>query len=169
MALVFVTPTRRLRPDAAASFRRARKAGMPSSRLESAHRSAKTQQKLFDGWTKRLPGFNFALPPEKSNHVKGIAIDAHDGMQSWLIKHGRRYGWRQDANEPWHFDYTPELDQELARIKTREKALKRLAEQKAAQKKLAQIQKILGTTPDGIYGPNTSRAWSDLIGKATQR
>lgn len=167
MALSLITPTKRLEPGAAASWKRMQKAGMPWSRLESAHRSAASQQRLYDLW--RAGKGNYALPPSKSNHVKGIAVDSHDKQQAWLDKYGERYGWTQAPNERWHFDYSPAKDRELARIKARAAALKRLAELNAARKKLAAIQKILGTTADGIPGPKTGRAWADLNLKATQK
>jgi D-alanyl-D-alanine dipeptidase len=49
------------------------------------------------------------LPPAKSSHVRGIALDVrpHEGAH-WLEEHGARYHlYRMYDNEWWHFEYRP--------------------------------------------------------------
>lgn len=148
MALSWITPTRRLRTDAAASYKRMRKAGMPSTRIESAHRSRAAQQKLRDAWLRYKAGtgpkVNFALDPDDSNHVKGTAMDAHGPAQDWMVKHGPEHGWKRDKNELWHFDYDEADDKVLARARLRS------------------IQKTLGVPQTGRVDAATTTAWQQL-------
>lgn len=48
----------------------------------------------------------WVLPPEKSAHVKGRAVDIGPrAAMTWLEKNGWRYGLcRRYDNEPWHFE-----------------------------------------------------------------
>lgn len=163
MALTYITPTKRLRPDAAASYKRMRADGMPSG-VTSAHRSSAYQFRLWNAY--RAGKGNFALHPDKSNHVKGIALDLPLEAREWIRRHGAKYGWTRVANEPWHFDYNPSTDAvafELRRIAAAKAAAITNAKTRAAARvKVAAIQKILGTTPDGIPGTNTQAAWDRL-------
>ena len=185
MALSFITLTKRLRSDAAASYKRARAAGMPSTRLESAWRSEATQQKLYEAYRDYVncvgPYANYALRPDLSNHVKGIAVDSHGSQQEWLRARGVQYGWTQDANEPWHFDYDRNNDAVLGVL------IRRAARRKIAADRVAVIKKTLGIRGwygprrnrlaaqrllhtfgyykgriDGVYGPLNKRAWASL-------
>lgn len=108
MALSKITSQHRLRLDAALSYLRMRRDGMPAG-VTSAHRPEDEQQDLYDKW--RSGNGNFALPPGESNHVKGIALDLPVAARAWVKEHGRKYGWTPVTNEPWHFDYNPALDQ----------------------------------------------------------
>jgi hypothetical protein len=99
----------RLDAPAAASLGRAIAAGCPVD-ITSTYRDPAEQQRLYDGWCARKPGFNFALPPSQSHHCMGIAVDADGAMQAWLVTHGAAYGWIRDKNEPWHFDYVTTRD-----------------------------------------------------------
>ncbi|PJI93400.1 peptidoglycan-binding protein [Luteimicrobium subarcticum] len=100
-----------LQRDAAAAFRRAEQAAGRDLPITSAYRTAADQRYLYDGYVAHRSGFNFALPPSRSNHCKGIAIDVARGGRTWLARHGREYGWQRDANEGWHFNYVPSADQ----------------------------------------------------------
>ncbi|RJQ79726.1 peptidase M15 [Pseudonocardiaceae bacterium YIM PH 21723] len=54
------------------------------------------------------------LPPEKSMHVKGLAVDVQSraGM-AWLENTEGALGWcRMYDNEPWHFEYRAEYRSE---------------------------------------------------------
>jgi hypothetical protein len=154
LSTIQLLPLRKLRTDAAASFKRAQAGGAPKKRLESGWRSETTQQKLYDLW-KSGKG-NFALPPSQSNHVKGIAIDVYDDLQAWMVKHGAYYGWTRDKNEPWHFDYDPAKDQAL-------KALKAANSHAALVAKVKKVQAVLKVTRDGEPGPKTQAAWVDTM------
>ena len=86
--------------------------------LSSGFRTYPKQQNLFDGWTRRLPGFNLAARPGFSNHQDGFAydfaIDAYDGnaRYDWLKRNGPRHGFvRTVSGEPWHWEYRPSIAQ----------------------------------------------------------
>lgn len=172
MALSFITPTKRLRSDAAASYKRMRKAGMPGSRLESAWRSWASQQKLRDKWVAYdayvhgrgpwAPFANFALKPADSKHVKGVAVDSHESQQAWIRANGKPHGWYPVANERWHFEYTPELD--LVGIRARKAALKA-----RAIRQVKRVQRVLGNTQDGIPGPKTQWAFQRATARQLRR
>lgn len=76
----------------------------------------------------RKPGYPTAAEPGTSNHGWGVAVDFQGlggwaGYQgkpegrgyAWMRKHAREFGWTNDEgrriNEPWHWDYVPDLDQ----------------------------------------------------------
>lgn len=170
LSLSNISPTKRLRTDAAQSYARMRKAGLPSG-ITSAYRSWAAQQKLRDAYL-RGKG-NYAAKPEDSNHVKGTAVDVPVKAANWIRHHGAKYGWTPVANERWHFDYTPSKDA-IGIAAAREAAAKKAAAEAkaraaAAAKKRAKaiadmkaIQKILGVTQDGVPGPKTEGAWEAL-------
>lgn len=87
----------------------AKAAGVPI-RINSGRRSAAKQQRLLDEAIKRYGSYKAAtrwvLPPEKSMHVKGKAVDiAPQEAMVWLGKNGWKYGiCRRYDNEPWHFE-----------------------------------------------------------------
>jgi LAS superfamily LD-carboxypeptidase LdcB len=69
---------------------------------------------LWDGYVKRLPGFNLAAKPGNSNHQNGIAIDiavaGADGNEvyEWLKLNAPRFGFvRTVSGEPWHWEHDP--------------------------------------------------------------
>lgn len=103
-------PGFQLDAPAAASLGHAIAAGCPVD-ITNSYRSPEWQQQLYDGWVRRLPGYNFALPPSQSNHCKGIAVDTAGAMLTWLRTWGLPYGWVPDRNEAWHFDYVASSDQ----------------------------------------------------------
>lgn len=186
MALSFITPLSRLRSDAAASYKRMRKAGLPSG-VTRGYASAKEQQRLYDGWIARKPGFNFALPPSKSKHVQGIALDlpgnAYDPRtpRGWMRKYGKSHGWHPVVGEDWHFEYDRNRDQVLSDL------IKEAEDRKTAKTRVKTVKKALGMRGwygpkrnrmvgqqllqvwgyydgriDGIYGPKNKSAWARL-------
>lgn len=81
-----------------------------SLEITSGLRSAAHQQGLYDQAVRQhgsvAEAERWVLPPERSGHVQGTAIDVggYDGM-SWLAEHGAAYGLcLVYANEPWHFE-----------------------------------------------------------------
>ena len=105
-----------LRPDVLAAFQRLRaEAGRQGVRLcvEDGKRSAAQQQREFDAAVRKFGTVDLAaryvLPPGKSNHVKGIAVDVQPlASAGWIERNGRPLGWcRRYANEGWHFEYDP--------------------------------------------------------------
>ena len=78
--------------------------------LTSGWRSAADQQELVDAAVERYgsvqEAHRWVLPPERSAHVRGTAIDVGptDGAL-WLGEHGFELGLcRTYANELWHFE-----------------------------------------------------------------
>jgi len=110
VALTGISPGFSLATVAGGSYQRMRNAGMPAGGIRSAYRSEEDQQELYDGWIKKLPGYNLALPPYKSMHVRGLALDMIESSSAhkWMLKNAARFGWRLTALpiEPWHWEYT---------------------------------------------------------------
>lgn len=86
--------------------------------LKSGFRTYPKQAHLFDGWSRRLPGFNLAARPGFSNHQDGFAYDfAISGYEGnprydWLKRNGPRHGFVRTVNkEPWHWEYRPAIAQ----------------------------------------------------------
>jgi len=79
--------------------------------LTSGHRDAAVQHQMFVAELMHAgPEAPRVLPPERSAHVLGTAMDVRprEGAQ-WLETHGWRYGlYRTYDNEWWHFEHHPE-------------------------------------------------------------
>ncbi|MEU0932297.1 D-alanyl-D-alanine carboxypeptidase family protein [Embleya sp. NPDC005971] len=79
--------------------------------LNSGKRGWAHQQRLLDEKIaevgSREEALRWVLPPEKSMHVQGVAIDIYPAnAQAWLQAKGSKYGWcRMYDNEEWHFEY----------------------------------------------------------------
>jgi hypothetical protein len=98
---------------AEASFERMKVDGCPGG-ITTAYRDAEYQQKLYDGWMEKLPGYNFALPPGQSKHELGTAVDVDRVTATWMAARGTAYGWDRPIGwnakgiknpEWWHFEY----------------------------------------------------------------
>ena len=173
-----ITPTAKLRADAAKSYNRMRAAGMPAG-VTSAYRSREEQTRLYNGWIKRLPGYNQAAKPGTSNHEFGTALDLPIAPRLWIAKHGAKYGWTVNPRESWHYNYSPARDAVRTAI---------LARRATAKARVAQVRKTLGILGwratkskrvaaqqllkklgyyhgaiDGNYGPLNKAAWAALI------
>jgi D-alanyl-D-alanine carboxypeptidase len=78
--------------------------------ITSGRRSAAKQKQLLKAAIVKYGSYREAirwvLPPEKSAHVKGKAVDIGPRpAMAWLEKNGWRYGiCRRYDNEPWHFE-----------------------------------------------------------------
>lgn len=86
--------------------------------LKSGFRTYPKQAYLYDGWSRKLPGFNLAAKPGFSNHEDGYAYDfaigAYEGnpLYDWLKAHAPQHGFVRTVNkEPWHWEYRPEIAQ----------------------------------------------------------
>jgi hypothetical protein len=84
--------------------------------LKSGFRTYPKQQDLYNGFIRKLPGFNLAAKPGFSNHEDGFAYDfaisAYEGnaRYDWLKAHGPTHGFVRTVNkEPWHWEYRPEV------------------------------------------------------------
>ncbi|YAL83813.1 D-alanyl-D-alanine carboxypeptidase family protein [Dermacoccaceae bacterium W4C1] len=79
--------------------------------VRSAWRAEAVQQRLFDRAIRQYGSASEAskwvLPPLKSAHVKGYAVDVRPvAFARWLQQHGSAYGiCRRYDNEWWHFEY----------------------------------------------------------------
>ncbi len=160
-----------LNGNAAASYRRALAGGCPTGGISSmgAGRTRADQSYLYNGWIKRLPGFNLAAPPGTSKHEKGNALDLTRGTpaQLWMCAGGdpykvrageklraHQYGYYRDVpTEPWHFAYYPERD-------TRAAADLRVRLSQLGHASVASYQRSRGLLDDGKAGPVT---WASLL------
>jgi D-alanyl-D-alanine carboxypeptidase len=105
-----------LRPDVLAAFQRLRAAAQAQDVrmcVNDGKRSRAQQQHEFDEAVKKFGNAELAaryvLSPDKSNHVKGIAVDIQPlSSAAWVEENGRPLGWcRRYDNEKWHFEYDP--------------------------------------------------------------
>lgn len=104
MELVSIGNGKYLALAPAASFERMCKEAGRRLQVTSAYRTPEAQQELYDGWVARKVGYNFALPPEKSTHPQGIAIDTNE--YSWFEANANKHGfYRTDPTERWHYVY----------------------------------------------------------------
>jgi hypothetical protein len=103
-----------LRPDVLDAWRRLRaKAGEQGVRLclQDGKRSVRQQEREFTEAVRRFGtrelAEKYVLPPERSMHVKGIAVDVQPlASAGWVEHNGPALGWcRRYQNEPWHFEY----------------------------------------------------------------
>jgi D-alanyl-D-alanine carboxypeptidase len=102
-----------MRPEAVRAWQRVRaeatQQGMTLC-LHDGKRSAAQQQREFNRQASRYGEDEAArrvLPPEKSMHVKGLAVDVQPKTSAaWLEQTAGKYGWcRRYDNEYWHFEY----------------------------------------------------------------
>ena len=82
--------------------------------INSGFRSYAEQRYLFDGYKRKLPGFNKAAPPGSSKHQSGIAFDIliaggqGNPVYDWLVQHAPANNFiRTVSGEPWHWEYDP--------------------------------------------------------------
>ncbi|QFP94278.1 endolysin [Microbacterium phage AnnaLie] len=100
-------------------------------RVRSGVRTRAEQERLYYGWIHRLPGFNLAAPPGKSNHEESgpigpRAIDIYDtggdaGVTTmntrrdrWMAANAPNYGFSNAGynfwpREAWHKEFTGKL------------------------------------------------------------
>jgi len=77
-----------------------------TSGLRSVDEQAVLWAEALDTYGSAAEAARWVLPPERSTHVQGLAVDVGpaDGA-AWLGEHGSRWGLCQVyANEPWHFE-----------------------------------------------------------------
>ena len=103
-----------MQPSAARAFEQAFAAARADGlhpQIRSAWRSRAYQQALFDRavatYGSAAEAGKWVLPPSRSAHVKGYAVDVHpQAVAAWLEVHGPAYGiCRTYDNEWWHFEY----------------------------------------------------------------
>jgi len=106
-------PSARLDPELARRFAEAQAAAAADGvelTLTSGSRTAAEQQdlvaKAIARYGSEAKAHAWVLPPETSEHVKGLAIDVGPTAGAlWLGTHAREFGLcRTYANEMWHFE-----------------------------------------------------------------
>ncbi len=80
--------------------------------VNSGWRSPEKQAELFREavakYGSEAEAARWVAPPERSEHVKGQAVDVAKEGAAWLSEHGAAYGLcRVYRNEPWHFELRP--------------------------------------------------------------
>ena len=82
--------------------------------INSAFRCYREQEALYEGFIKKLPGYNTAAKPGTSKHQNGVAFDiqvaggAGDPTYDWLTRNAPQRGFVRTVNkEPWHWEYDP--------------------------------------------------------------
>lgn len=82
--------------------------------INSGFRSYPEQKLLWEGYSRRLPGFNKAAKLGFSKHQNAIAFGiavagtAGSPVYDWLVAHATSYGFlRTVGGEPWHWEYDP--------------------------------------------------------------
>jgi hypothetical protein len=106
VALVSIGGGKFLAPAPAASYQRARAAGLPPG-VTSAYRSPEYQAQLRARYLADPVNNAYAAPVADSEHVDGYALDLPaGGPREWMQAHGALHGWiRTDPRESWHFAY----------------------------------------------------------------
>lgn len=96
--------------------------------VTSGTRTRAEQQRLYDGWIARRPGFNLAAKPGQSNHEESgprgpRALDLRDSgrdngvtvigtkRSNWLVENAPAHGFTNAGHyfsprEGWHYEYT---------------------------------------------------------------
>ena len=107
-------PATGLDPGLQAAFERARRAAEAAGHtlvVNSGWRSPERQQQLLDQEIRKrgsvAAATRWVFPPDRSMHVRGLAIDVGDGgAADWLKEHGARFGLCHTlAWEWWHFEW----------------------------------------------------------------
>ncbi|MEV8435973.1 D-alanyl-D-alanine carboxypeptidase family protein [Actinosynnema sp. NPDC051121] len=105
-----------LRPDVLEAWHRLRAAADGQGVglcLNDGKRSVGQQRREFEDAVGRFGtpelAARYVLPPEKSMHVQGIAVDVQPlESAAWVEHNGPALGWcRRYLNEEWHFEYDP--------------------------------------------------------------
>jgi zinc D-Ala-D-Ala carboxypeptidase len=84
--------------------------------ITDGFRTVAEQQALFDAEVQERGSVEEAsrwvFPPDRSMHVRGLAIDVGDGPAAdWLSAEGDRFGLCQTLDwEWWHFEWRPEWE-----------------------------------------------------------
>lgn len=111
----------RIEAGAGACLVRTVAVGMPL-KITTAYRSREYQARLYHDWINKVPGANFALPPGKSLHELGLAVDFGRASSDWLEDYGADYGWSRPVGwngpsikspEWWHWEYNVLRDTQL--------------------------------------------------------
>ena len=109
-----VQPATGLHPGLVAALERARQAAEPEGHaipVSSGWRSVDEQNRLLAEAIEKHGSVEEAtrwvFPPERSMHVRGLAIDVGDGPSAdWLLVHGHRFGICHTLSwEWWHFEW----------------------------------------------------------------
>lgn len=107
--------TGHLLPPAASSWEQMRAAAAEDGielQAIDLYRSWETQDRAYQA---HLRGEKKAhvLPPGRSEHGNGLAVDITNGHiighgdqeHTWMVNHGRQFGWYPISNETWHWEF----------------------------------------------------------------
>jgi hypothetical protein len=112
MELVTVLPGHRLDAEVVASWRawdaevRRRIGGAPA--YTEMYRSPAEQDRLYNGWIRRLPGFNpaYRSTDKRARHILGRAIDWGFAGRAAAQATAAQFGWAFNVpGEPWHAEF----------------------------------------------------------------
>lgn len=176
VALVDIGGGHKLSPEAAASWFRMVRDGMPTGGVTSSTRSLSRQWDLYnnrgeDGWPR------YAAHPLESKHVwrpadkrdRGArALDVDGATRAWLIRHGEKYGWHRPfaTVEPWHFEYLQATDKMEDDMPTAKEIVTELLGTKIDTSKgqRASVDRPSVTVAKALTDAATGglRAWKDL-------
>lgn len=155
---------RRLRVDAALSWRRMLRDGMPAGCLRSAYRTRAEQLALY---RRHLNGGNLAARPGQSFHGEGTAADVDPPARLWVAVNGRRYGWvaGRVRGEPWHMEYDPALDEQPAATPPAAPPAAPPLDDLEDDDMLALVQLLYRHYLDRAGSPAEWLSWTDLAGE----
>lgn len=155
--------------------------------VKDGTRTRAEQQRLYDGWIRRLPGFNLAAPPGQSFHEESgpqgpRALDIYDSgndagvtvigsrRNNWIRDNGPRWGFTLSGltfspREGWHIHFTGTLGAGASAPTGQWPARTRYGHDwvVSAQKKLAAMGLYSGEH-DGKDGPDTQAGTKVLQG-----
>lgn len=142
-------------------------------RVTSGTRTRAEQQRLYNGWIKRLPGYNLAARPGYSNHEESgprgpRALDLHDtgsnagvtvigsARSNWLAANAPKFGFKNTGHyfnprEGWHYEYQWALSGSVGSSSSASSTVK--ARQSFLNSKRGEKLKV-----DGLNGPATKGA-----------
>lgn len=142
-----------------------------SLHVRSGTRTRAEQAYLYNGWINRLPGFNLAAAPGYSNHEESgprgpRALDLYDSgsdagvttigtkRSNVLVRLAKTYGFTNAGHyfspkEGWHYEYQGSIGGSGSSSGSSG------ASRNATSRPTADIQRLVGANPDGIWGSET--------------
>ena len=141
-------------------------------------RTMQQQQALWEAYQNGT-GNLAAYPDPSAPHIRGVALDLRDSWNSpgvatgwneradWLRSNCGRWGFAAtgygfSSVEPWHYEYQGDPWNGTAPSSAG-------AGQNLTSRPTADIQRLVGADPDGVYGPDTTakvKAWQAAHGLA---
>ncbi|QDH92399.1 endolysin [Microbacterium phage Celaena] len=142
--------------------------------ISSGTRTRAEQARLYDGWVRRLPGYNLAAPPGQSNHeeygpIGPIALDLRDtgndagvtrigsARSNWLAANCGRWGFTNaghyfNPREGWHYEGR---GIKIGGSGVFEPPAQVQVDGQLGPQTIAKLQSVVGASVDGQMGPDT--------------